>query len=295
MINWILLVVAVAVVAAGYFWRKSAVKRLQAEAKPSKRQKRPKTLATITIVIGTYLFATRVLNLIFGSPAKEELRVNLFAERVELFGLNLSTTIIYTWYAMAFLIIVALVLRLTVIRKMKDRPGGAQNVLEAAVEAVINYVHSKAHGMGEGFSTYIFTIAAFLIACAILELFGFHTPAADITMTFALALITFILINYFGIRKKGLKGRIKALASPSPAFLPIRLITDFALPISMSARLFGNMLGGMIVIDLIYSSLGNYAIGIPSALGLYFNVFHPLIQAFIFITLTLTFINEATE
>lgn len=295
MIDWILLFIAVAVTTAGFFWRKSAVKKLQAEAKPSKRQKRPKIFATLTIVIGAYLFATRGLNLIFGVPVKEELTVNLFAERVELLGLNLSTTIVYTWLAMAVLIIAALVLRLTVIRRMKDRPGGVQNVLESAVEAVVNYVHSKAHGMGEGFSAYIFTIAAFLIMCAVLELFGFHTPAADITMTFALAVMTFVLINVYGIRRKGLKGRIKALASPSPAILPIRLVTDIALPISMSARLFGNMLGGMIVIDLIYDSLGNYAVGIPSAFGLYFNVFHPLIQAFIFVTLTLTFINEATE
>lgn len=295
MIDWILLFIAVAVTMAGFFWRMSAVKKLQAEAKPSKRQRRPKTFATLTIVIGAYLFATRVLNLIFGVPAKDELTVNLFAERVELLGLNLSTTIVYTWLAMAVLIIAALVLRLTVIRRMKDRPEGVQNVLEAAVEAVVNYVHSKAHGMGEGFSAYIFTIAAFLIMCAVLELFGFHTPAADITMTFALAFMTFVLINVYGIRRKGLKGRVKALASPSPAILPIRLITDLALPVSMSARLFGNMLGGMIVIDLIYDSLGNYAVGIPSMFGLYFNVFHPLIQAFIFVTLTLTFINEATE
>lgn len=295
MIDWVLLFAAVVVTAAGFFWRKSAVRKFKAEAKPDKRQKRQKMLATITIVIGIYLFTTRVLNLIFGNPAREELHVNLFAERVELFGLNLSTTIINTWYAMAFLIIAALVLRLTVIRKMKDRPGGAQNVLEAAIEAVINYVHSKAHSMGDGFSAYIFTIAAFLVACSIIELFGFPTPAADITLTFALAFMTFMLINVCGIRRKGLKGRLKALASPSPATLPIRLITDIALPISMSARLFGNMLGGMIVIDLIYVSLGNYAVGIPSTIGLYFNVFHPLIQAFIFVTLTLTFINEATE
>ena len=90
-------------------------------------------------------------------------------------------------------------------------------------------------------------------------------------------------------------GRIKSLAQPTPVVFPIRVISDCAVPVSMACRLFGNMLGGMIVMDLIYKSLGNGAIGIPSVVGLYFNVFHPLIQAFIFITLTLTFINEATE
>ncbi|MGI5970823.1 MAG: FoF1 ATP synthase subunit A [Oscillospiraceae bacterium] len=295
MLNWLLMGAAVVISALGLVWRKRIARKLKAESLPLKRQKRLKTLSTILIVIGAYLFATRVLNLIFGSPAKEEIKVNLFAERVELFGLNLSTTIIYTWIVMVFLVSIAVILRLTVLRHMTVRPGRAQNVLELAVEWVNNYTHSTANNAGDGLASYIFTVAAFLVACAFLELFGLRTPTSDITLTFSLAFITFILINYYGIKKKGLGGRIKSMASPSPAILPIRIITDLALPVSMSARLFGNMLGGMIVMDLIYSALGTNAVGIPSTIGLYFNVFHPLIQAFIFITLTLTFINEATE
>jgi F-type H+-transporting ATPase subunit a len=63
----------------------------------------------------------------------------------------------------------------------------------------------------------------------------------------------------------------------------------------MACRLFGNMLGGMIVIDLLYMALGSNAVGIPGVVGLYFNAFHPIMQTFIFVTLTLTFINEAIE
>jgi len=68
-----------------------------------------------------------------------------------------------------------------------------------------------------------------------------------------------------------------------------------AVPVSLACRLFGNMLGGMIVMDLLKTSLGGYAVGLTSLAGLYFNLFHPLIQTYIFIILTLTFINEATE
>ena len=75
----------------------------------------------------------------------------------------------------------------------------------------------------------------------------------------------------------------------------MKLVSDIAVPVSMACRLFGNMLGGMIVMELLYSALGAFAIGIPSIVGLYFNVFHPLIQAYIFITLSLTFIDEAME
>ena len=78
--------------------------------------------------------------------------------------------------------------------------------------------------------------------------------------------------------------------------LPLRMISDIAVPVSLACRLFGNMLGGMIIVmDLLYSAMGNLAVGVPSLVGLYFNAFHPLIQAYIFVTLTLTFINEAVE
>jgi F-type H+-transporting ATPase subunit a len=134
-----------------------------------------------------------------------------------------------------------------------------------------------------------------MMMSAFLELFRLRAPTADIMMTAALALLTFIMINVYGISRKGAGGRIKALASPTPVVFVFRVITEFALPVSMACRLFGNMLGGMIVMDMLYSALGYGAVGIPSVIGLFFNIFHPLIQAFIFITLTLTFINEAIE
>jgi len=114
-------------------------------------------------------------------------------------------------------------------------------------------------------------------------------------MTFALAFMTFILINVYGVNRKGALGRVKSLASPTPVVFVFRVIAELAIPISMACRLFGNMLGGMIVIDLLYMALGSNAVGIPSVAGLYFNVFHPIMQTFIFVTLTLTFINEAIE
>ena len=134
-----------------------------------------------------------------------------------------------------------------------------------------------------------------MVGCSAVELIGIHAPTSDITMTFALAIMTFALINAYGIKRKGVGGRIKSLASPTPVVFVFRAISELAIPVSMACRLFGNTLGGMIVMNLIYSALGRSAVGIPSVVGLFFNVFHPLIQAFIFITLTLTFINEAIE
>ena len=128
-----------------------------------------------------------------------------------------------------------------------------------------------------------------------MQSFSGFAPTSDITVTFAMSLITFFLINWYGIKNKRLSGRIKGLASPSPVIFPMRIVSDVAVPVSLACRLFGNMLGGLIVMDLLKGAAGGYSFGIAPVAGLYFNLFHPLIQIYIFVTLSLTFINEACE
>ena len=292
MLNWILLGISVFLIVAGYFLRRFILKQVKSNQK--KADKFKKLGATALMVVGGYLFLTRIIVIIFG-PEQTSIEFSLWPERVTVFGLSLSYTIIYTWVAMAVLIIGAIIIRLTVFKRPKDMPGGAQNVIELIVETVGKYTNAQAHGTGEFLCSYILTIGSLLIMSAFLELFRIRPPTADITMTFSLAFMTFIFINVYGIKKKGIRGRLKSLASPTPLVFPFRVISDIAIPVSLACRLFGNMLGGMIVIDLLYTALGSNAVAIPSVAGLYFNAFHPLIQTFIFVTLTLTFINEAIE
>ena len=75
----------------------------------------------------------------------------------------------------------------------------------------------------------------------------------------------FFLINYYGIRQKGLGGRVRSLASPSPMIFPMKILSDCAVPVSLACRLFGNMLGGYIVMDLLKASLGGYSSGVSAA------------------------------
>ncbi|MDR3209213.1 MAG: F0F1 ATP synthase subunit A [Oscillospiraceae bacterium] len=293
MIDFILLAVFVLICLAGFFWRRAAAKKCAADA--TKKNRRAKTLATAVSILGAYLAATRVISMVFGPHPSEGFEVTLWAARTTVFGFDVSETVVNTWMVMAVLVVLALVLRFTVLRRLTEQPRGAQNALETIVEQLLSYMDSTVHGLGEVMGSYIFTIAALLSGCAVLEMFGLRTPASDIMFTLAMGLITFFLINWYGIRRKGALGRLKSLAEPTPVVFPIRLITDIAIPISLASRLFGNMLGGMVIMDLIYSALGNGALGIPSVVGLFFNVFHPLLQAFIFVTLSLTFIREAVE
>ncbi len=295
MVQSVLVVAAGAVAAGGgALMRRSGRLQLQ-NGTAGKKPKRLKSLGTVLSVAGSWLVVVQLLRLVFGPKESEAFTVELTAPRVLIAGISVSSTVVTTWIAMAVLVLLALVLRITVVPRMQQVPRGIQNVLELMVDGIQGYTKSQTHGLGDGLPAYIFSVAALLVASAFTELFGVRAPTADITMTFALSLVTFVLINYYGIKKKGVQGRIRALADPTPVVFPLRVISDIALPISMACRLFGNRLGGMIVMDLLKNALGGAAVGIPSVIGLYFNIFHPLIQAFIFVTLTLTFINEATE
>lgn len=236
--------------------------------------------------------------LIFGifTPAQGEgISFEIMAPRITLWGLDMSTTVVTTWIVMAILIVAALLIRFVAIPRFKDQPKGLQNVLEFVVETTAKYCANTGGHLGENLSAYIFSVGALLITSAALELFGMRPPTADLMLTAALAICTFILINFYGIRHKGVGGRVASFAQPNAVIFPFKVLSDIAIPVSLACRLFGNMLGGMIVIDLLYLALGSFSVGIPAVFGLYFNVFHPLIQAFIFITLTLTFIRDAVE
>jgi F-type H+-transporting ATPase subunit a len=226
----------------------------------------------------------------------EKFTVEISSPRKILFGISFSESILVTWVVMAVLTVAALIIRLFVVPKFKDEPGKIQNLLEAAVEWVNNYCVDKAgHDYGPNLSAYIFSIALLMSGCALVEIVRVRAPTADVLITASYAIVSFCLFNYYSTKHLGFKGRIKAMLQPSPFLLPIKLIVDIFKPVSLACRLFGNMLGGLVVMDLLHAGLGNLAVGLQGIVGLFFNIFHPLLQVFIFVTLTLAFIKEAAE
>lgn len=225
----------------------------------------------------------------------EGLHVSISSERVVVFGIDFNSSILITLCASILILLVALAIRIFAVPKFTDEPKGLQNVLEILVETIEGYVKEKTGMANENLSAYFFSLAVLLLASALVELISFRPPIADLTVTASMALVTFVLINFYGIRKKGVGGRLKQLAHPMAVVAPFKFLSDIAIPISLACRLFGNMLGGMIVMHLLYMALGAFGVGIPAVAGLYFNAFHPGIQIYIFITLSLTFIGEAVE
>ena len=258
--------------------------------KAAKKKRNPYFLVGILLL---WLFSGLLIGC-FSSGARE-LKVEISPARVMLFGQSVSSTVLISCGVSLALIVCAALIRIFAVPRFKETPRGLQLVLETAVGAMNDLTKEKYGHANAGLSAYFFAMAALMVGSAVVELVGLRPPTTDLSMTFSYALMTFILINAFGIYKKGIKGRAEAYIKPNAIIAPFKLISDLAVPISLACRLFGNMLGGMIVVELLYYAMGAFSVGVPALLGLYFNAFHPLIQFFIFINLSLTFIGEAVE
>lgn len=138
-----------------------------------------------------------------------------------------------------------------------------------------------------------------MMACSnLLGLLGLQPPTSNLSVNIALALMMFFMIQYNGIRKGGVLARMKELAEPMWIMTPLNIVGELALPVSLSMRLFGNILAGSIIMMLVYTLLKMVLpftalmyIATPF-LHAYFDIFSGLIQTYIFFTLSSFFLSE---
>lgn len=217
-------------------------------------------------------------------------------------GIVITETVTTTWIIMAFLIIIAW----AVTRNFEKIPKGAQNVVELLVEGIGSLVVQAMGKNKKGFLPYMGTIILFLVVANLSGLLGFRPPTADINTTLALALMTFFMVHANGIRSKGVGTYFKGFLEPFPLLLPLNVIGELANPISLSFRLFGNIVGGLIIMSLLYGGLSSlsavlginipvFMAVIPAPLHIYFDVFSGVLQSFIFTMLTMVFVASAID
>lgn len=173
-------------------------------------------------------------------------------------------------------------------------PGPFLNVVELIVESLDGMVKGT---MGPkkamAFRNYVRALFLFILACNLSGLLGLRPPTADFGVTFPLAVITWVMIQYNGFKYQGM-GKIKALFEPIFLFFPMNLISEFSTPVSMSLRLFGNILSGTVMMGLLYGLLPRVLTLIwPAALHAYLDVFSGCIQAYVFCMLTMSFVSDA--
>ncbi len=199
-----------------------------------------------------------------------------------------------THVAMFIVTIVLLVLMICASRKMKRAemvPGTFQNIIEIYVQMVDNMVHSSMGKNARRFVNYIETIFLFILFCNLSGLLGLRPPTADYGVTLPLGLITFALVQGCGIAKN--KGKHFSDMCKPILLTPINVIGEIAVPLSLSLRLFGNIMSGTVMMGLIYGLLPIFLkLGIPSVLHIYFDIFSGAIQTYVFCMLTMVYINE---
>lgn len=230
-----------------------------------------------------------------------------YARWIEFGNFRISTTVTTSWLIIVFLAITSYFLT----RNLKKVPTSkVQIILEYAVTTLLNLVKST---MGEeavkkmpNMVPYIGSLFIFFVCSNLIGLLGFRSPTTDLDTTVAFSLITVFLIYYSGVKAKGI-AYFKGLAEPVVIMLPMNIVSEIARPISLSFRPFGNILGGAVIMSLVYQFLGFlsglipgvtlsiFQFAIPVPLHLYFDLFAGVLQAFIFVMLTMVFVGNAAE
>ncbi|MDR0552195.1 MAG: F0F1 ATP synthase subunit A [Spirochaetaceae bacterium] len=223
----------------------------------------------------------------------------------------ITDAVVVSWLIMAFLIIAALILT----RKLEKRPGKAQNLAETIVEFISGICKNTIGHHWKGYVPYIGTLLLYIAASNLAGIFNIipsgnffadylhiaalknfefpiHPPTKNFNVTLCMALMSMAVVVYSEFRYKGLKGWARSFYRPLPINGFVKILDYVIRPTSLCLRLFGNILGGFIVIELVYAA---FPLIIPAAAGIYFDLFDGCLQAYVFVFLTMVYLQEAGE
>ena len=185
-----------------------------------------------------------------------------------------------------------------------------QLAAEWIVEKCKGLVSSNMGGFFREWAPFIAAIMGLSAFSSLICLVGLFSPTGDVNVTFGWAILVFFMIMYYKFRG-GMWNYTKGLFKPIPVFAPMNVIGEFATPVSMAFRHYGNILSGAVISALIGSALTGLSrsllgwlpgflgdmpllrVGLPAVLSIYFDVFSGLMQAFIFAMLTMLNISGA--
>ncbi|WP_442852499.1 F0F1 ATP synthase subunit A [Butyrivibrio sp. NC2007] len=202
---------------------------------------------------------------------------------------DIYKSVVVSWIVLAILIvmIVALTSNLKVHNISKR---------QAAVESAVLWIRGVVGELlGEeaiGYAPYIVTVLIFIAFSNMIGLIGLVPPTMDLNVTLALSLMSIVLVELAGIIKKGPKKWLKSFTEPMAVITFMNVLELFIRPLSLCMRLFGNILGATVIMELIKHVV---PIILPAALSIYFDIFDGCIQAYVFCFLTSLYIKEAVE
>ncbi len=222
---------------------------------------------------------------------KEELNIEIVQNiRMPIIGeIQLKESVVVTW----ILMLVVLVICVLLTRNFKTKnPGKRQVIVETAVVWLQNLVKGMLGEEAEEYTSYLTTILIYIGIANIIGLFGLKPPTKDLNVTIALSIMSIVLVQIAGIRKKKVGGWVKSFAQPIGIIAPLNILELAIKPLSLCMRLFGNVLGAFVIMELIKILV---PVALPVPFGFYFDLFDGLLQAYVFVFLTSLYVKEAVE
>lgn len=247
---------------------------------------------SIALIIGTVIVKSPGHHGSIGELMKDAVLHE--TNKISLFGLTeVNPGFISALCITGIFLVFSLIVRIFVIPKFKRVPGKFQMLLETAVGFFDSLAKSNSPHRNKFLGAYLFTAGAYIFVGTIFELFGVQVitthgtsmalpaPLADINGAIMMGFLSYSVILSGGFAENKLKGVGKALK-------------DFSLPVSMSFRIFGALLSGALVTELVYHYIA-LSYGLPILVGVLFTLLHALIQAYVLTMLTALFYGEVSE
>lgn len=226
---------------------------------------------------------------------KEVMRDGVLHEenKISLFGLEVNPGLISAYVVTLILFLAALLIRIFAVPRFKRVPGKFQSVIEWIVGFFSDMADRNSPAKPRFVGAYIFGAGVYIFFGTLFELLGIQAvttggrsvsmpaPVSDINGAIAVGVTSFLVILLAGLFTRGVKGALGVLK-------------DFSLPISMSFRLFGALLSGLLVTELVYHYVA-LSFALPVIVGVLFTLLHALIQTYVLTTLVSVFYGEAVE
>lgn len=204
-------------------------------------------------------------------------------------GIAVAESVVVTWIMIAVLWISSVI----VVRNLKvENISRKQLALESAIGGIYGFFEDIIGKHGKRYIPYLITVVIYLGISNLIGLIGLKPPTKDLGVTAALAIMSIVLVEYACIKGRGFGGWLKSFVEPIAIIAPINVLEIFIRPLSLCMRLFGNILGAFVVMELIKLIL---PLLLPIPFSMYFDIFDGLIQAYVFVFLTSLFLREAVE
>lgn len=204
-------------------------------------------------------------------------------------GIPVYESVVVTWIIIAAVLLVCLLIT----RNLSvEHPGKGQLALESFVEWLYRFFGETIGENGKRYVPYLVAVLIYIAISNLIGIIGFKPPTKDMNVTIALSLMSIILIEASGVIAKGAKGFLHSFAEPMAIITPINILEVFIRPLSLCMRLFGNVLGSFVIMELLKLLV---PVVLPALASLYFDIFDGLIQAYVFVFLTSLFMKESIE